>query len=289
MHPAPILSLQYLYMYHHSSACCCTAAGYQAGRFQGRIQHPANPWPSVCSRAAISNTGVQTGHRTSVGGNTELEWAQQVLEDYRVVRLLRSGDYFGEHSCLTGTVRSASVVSLRYSETLSLTKPGLDRIMETHQKHGHGVDMEADSYKQLLDDLYSSQVPTADGGRDRAQLVSSRASESDQRGAASRDPARPSISFAQRSQNLPLDASRPWDCVPGGVGGVSAECSGEFAWQQEPGNSGDAEEPKWAVPLGGGIAELASPMTAAPGSPFKRNAVAPDPQPPAAGRVHKSL
>ena len=59
----------------------------------------------------------------------ELMWAHQVLdEDHKVIQNLRPGSYFGERACLQGTLRSATVVSMKYSETLTLTKDALDRV-----------------------------------------------------------------------------------------------------------------------------------------------------------------
>lgn len=61
--------------------------------------------------------------------NEELLSAQQkLLKDFKVVAELRSGGYFGEHACLRGALRTASVVSVKYSETLSLTKAALDGV-----------------------------------------------------------------------------------------------------------------------------------------------------------------
>lgn len=58
-------------------------------------------------------------------------WAQRILsEDYEVVNELRSGNYFGERACLQGALRSASVVSMKYTETLTLTKAALDDVAE---------------------------------------------------------------------------------------------------------------------------------------------------------------
>lgn len=62
--------------------------------------------------------------------------AEQILDsEYKVVRTLRPGDYFGEHACKGGAKCAASVVSLKYSATLSLSKSALEEV-ETMFKEG---------------------------------------------------------------------------------------------------------------------------------------------------------
>lgn len=108
-------------------------------------------------------SATQAGHSSGAFPD-ELVWAQHVLEeDYKVVKELRSGDYFGERACMQGSLRSATVVSMKYSETLSLTKDALDGVTAMFPKgSAPAVTAEAalgtDSFQQITSAMHVSDV-----------------------------------------------------------------------------------------------------------------------------------
>eukprot|EP00892_Ulva_mutabilis_P011508 jgi/Ulvmu1/872/UM100_0025.1 len=90
------------------------------------------------------------------------------LQRYRIVRTLSSGEYFGELACLTGVRRTASIVAVQYSETMSLSKDALDATVSEFPAYKFAISTEVEGYHALVQELIGSSAPVAPAAADAA-------------------------------------------------------------------------------------------------------------------------
>lgn len=88
--------------------------------------------------------------------------AEHELERYDVVRALVAGEYFGELACLTGVRRTATVVAVQYSETMSLSKDALDATVSEFPAYKFSISTEVEGYNELVQELIGRKQQASD-------------------------------------------------------------------------------------------------------------------------------
>lgn len=102
-------------------------------------------------------------HGTASRAGLWYDQAEEELQRYDVVRALDTGEYFGELACLTGVRRTATVIAVQYSETMSLSKDALDATVSEFPAYKFSMTTEVEGYHTLVQELIG-RTPNAGAG-----------------------------------------------------------------------------------------------------------------------------
>lgn len=193
---------------------CRKPTGVRAAGTFARVGLHTAQAGTTCAAAAVQAPSRSSASRIGQMG----EEAREELERYRVVRTLVAGEYFGELACLTGVRRTATVVAVQYSETMSLSKDALDATVSEFPAYKFSISTEVEGYHTLVQELIGSRQPVAlegaaaaGGRRDagEAEPPSRVSAEGPQRGRSPRetgDSCRPGVALElphRRSHSAP--------------------------------------------------------------------------------------